>query len=76
MNGIAAMAHPAHVQPASVADSGDETAHTAGVLYTAISSRMQQPDTMTDSSSLPSIGQPFLQLYDLMLSASIHMAGL
>ena len=44
MNGIAAIPHSAHAQTASVADSADETAHTAGVLFTAMSSRMQHDD--------------------------------
>lgn len=47
VNGTAAHPHPAHVRTASVADSGDETAHTAGVLLIAVWSHVQQPDAVT-----------------------------
>lgn len=32
VNGVGALPHPAHVRTASLADSGDEAAHAAGVI--------------------------------------------
>ena len=36
VNGVSALPHPGHVKTASVADSGDEAAHAAGVLLAVI----------------------------------------
>ena len=36
VNGVGALPHPGYVRTASVADSGDEAAHTVGVLLAVI----------------------------------------